>query len=124
MPKHTAPLYAALIVREPLPLDNGEAPVSFSLTLSGGFNVTFSTGLHSPGSLSNDANAYYSRSLRFFCQFSNASIAYGVKLKRGFGCASLYCVQSSPGRPQGSSPITTLPHPYNDKGGEGKFRSL
>ncbi|HEY6542036.1 MAG TPA: hypothetical protein VIZ18_13920 [Ktedonobacteraceae bacterium] len=58
MPKHIAPLYAAHIIREPLPPDNGEAPVSFSLTLSGGFNAASSTGLHSPGSLSNYANAY------------------------------------------------------------------
>ena len=30
---------------------NGEAPASFSLALSGGFDETLSAGLHSPGSL-------------------------------------------------------------------------
>src|SRR5579859_2360984 len=87
MPKHVAPLNTAHFHCEPLPPDNGEAPVSFSLTLSGGFDVAFSTGLHSPGSLSNYANAYYSRSLRFFCHFSNAIIPQVVKFKRGFFAA-------------------------------------
>jgi hypothetical protein len=58
MPRNIAPLNAARIVREPLPPDNGEAPVSFSLTLSGGFDAASSTGLHSPGSLSNYASIY------------------------------------------------------------------
>jgi hypothetical protein len=37
---------------------NGEGPVSLSLTLSGGFDATASTGLHSPGSLLDSACVY------------------------------------------------------------------
>ena len=40
------------------PLVNGEAPVSFSLTLSGGFDKAPSIGFHYPDSLLDFTNVY------------------------------------------------------------------
>ncbi|TMD58841.1 MAG: hypothetical protein E6I93_00825 [Chloroflexi bacterium] len=58
-PRFTAQLHLCgqnrILIAPPV---NGEVPVSFSLTLSGGFDAAPSIGLHSPDSLFDYANAY------------------------------------------------------------------
>ncbi len=56
--RHNSTYAVSLLVEETAPPGNGKVPVSFSLTLSGGFDVASIADFHSPGSLLDDSPVY------------------------------------------------------------------